>query len=93
VFLIISELPILKEYFSNDWPLLSTSSGFVALGVAMIVLGFSVLGSLDKPASNQKALDLAFWRAILAAGIVSIVMGVFNVAAVSALSSTSRTIY
>ena len=90
MFLIVSELPILKDYFANDWPLLSPSSGFVALGVAMVVLGFSVLGSLDKPASSQKALGLAFWRVILAAGIVSIIMGVSNIAAVSVLHQLSR---
>ena len=48
----------------------------------MLLLGNSILGNLNKQATSQKSLGLAFWRVVIAAGIVVIVMGTVNIFAV-----------
>jgi hypothetical protein len=83
VFLIITELPLFKSYFARNWPLFSHKSGFVMLGAAMLLLGNDILGNLNKQATSQKSLGLAFWRIVIAAGIVVIIMGTINLFAVS----------
>jgi uncharacterized membrane protein HdeD (DUF308 family) len=82
-FLIITELPLFKSYFARNWPLFSHKSGFVMLGAAMLLLGNDILGNLNKQATSQKSLGLAFWRIVIAAGIVVIIMGTINLFAVS----------
>ena len=89
-FLIITELPLFKSYFARNWPLFSHRSGFVMLGAAMLLLGNSILGNLNKQATSQKSLGMAFWRIVIAAGIVVLVMGVINLFAVSDESWTPR---
>ncbi|KAI9855550.1 MAG: hypothetical protein M1824_006052 [Vezdaea acicularis] len=81
LFLIISELPICKDYFARNWPLLSPQSGFVALGVAMITVGCSILGNLNKEATRPDKLGPPFWRIVIAAGIVVTVLGFVNIVA------------
>ena len=49
----------------------------------MLLLGNEVLGNLNKQATSQKSLGLAFWRIVIAAGIVVIIMGTINLFAVS----------
>lgn len=49
----------------------------------MLILGVSVLGNLNTPATSQEELGLAFWRIILSAGILAMVMSVVNIIAVS----------
>lgn len=49
----------------------------------MLLLGNDVLGNLNKQATSQKSLGLAFWRIVIAAGIVVIIMGAINLFAVS----------
>lgn len=87
LFLIISELPICKDYFARNWPLLSPQSGFVALGVAMITVGCSILGNLNKEATRPDKLGPPFWRIVIAAGIVVTVLGFVNIVAVGHCSS------
>jgi hypothetical protein len=82
-FLILTELPIFKKYFARNWPLFSHKSGFVMLGCAMLLIGNGLLGNLNKPATSQKNLGLPFWRIVIAAGVIVIVMGVVNIFAVS----------
>lgn len=53
------------------------------LGTAMILIGNGILGNLNKEATSQKSLGLAFWRVVIASGIVVIVMGTINLFAVS----------
>ncbi|KAI9680569.1 MAG: hypothetical protein M1817_004009 [Caeruleum heppii] len=79
MFLIVSELCLFRTYFAKNWPLLSPSSGFVTLGVAMMVVGVSILGNLNKQATSQESLGLAFWRIVIASGIVIIVLGFANI--------------
>ncbi|KAJ6107980.1 hypothetical protein N7523_009303 [Penicillium sp. IBT 18751x] len=78
IFLIVSELPILQAYFNRNWPLFGEDSGFFALAGIMMILGVAMLGNLNIEVMNQKHLGLAFWRIIISAGILAMVMSVIN---------------
>lgn len=80
-FLIITETPLFKSYFSRNWPLFSPSSGFAMLGVAQILLGNGVLANLNKSNASQESLGMAFWRLIIGSGIIIFVMGFINILA------------
>jgi hypothetical protein len=60
------------------------------LGVTMTLLGNAILGNLNKEATSQESLGLAFWRIVIASGIVVIVMGVVNIFAVSEFFCVGR---
>ncbi|KAG9242498.1 hypothetical protein BJ878DRAFT_167374 [Calycina marina] len=81
IFLILSETSLFPNYFATTWPLLSTSSGFVFLGLSMLGLGLNILGNLNKPATSQSALGLPFWRIVIASGILSSILGFTNLIA------------
>lgn len=49
----------------------------------MMMLGISMLGDLNTPATSQESLGLAFWRIVISAGILAMVMSVVNVISVS----------
>lgn len=83
VFLIISELPVLQGYFDRNWPLMGQDSGFITLAAVMMILGVAVLGNLNTEATSQESLGLPFWRVILSAGILGMVMSAVNVLSVS----------
>lgn len=83
VFLIISELPVFRGYFNRNWPLFGEDSGFVTLAGIMMILGVAVLGNLNIETMSQKSFGLAFWRIVISAGILAMVMSVINVLAVS----------
>ncbi len=53
------------------------------LGFAMLFLGNGVLGNMNKQATSQDSLGLPFWRIVIAAGIIVLVMGLVNILAVS----------
>jgi hypothetical protein len=89
LFLIISECSLFRNFFARNWPLLSPSHGFVTLGCAMIAIGLNMLGNMNKEATSQKSLGMPFWRLLVASGILSIVIGFFNVVAVSCSNSLS----
>ncbi|KAJ5745495.1 hypothetical protein N7520_010677 [Penicillium odoratum] len=76
IFLIISELPILRGYFNRQWPLFGEDAGFVTLAAIMMILGVATLGNLNT--MSQKSLGLAFWRIVISAGVLAMVMSVFN---------------
>ncbi|KIW99937.1 uncharacterized protein Z518_10865 [Rhinocladiella mackenziei CBS 650.93] len=80
-FLVLTELPLFKSYIARNWPLFSARASFVMLGVAMICLGNSMLGNLNKQATSQKNLGLPFWRLVIASGIIVLVMGPINILA------------
>lgn len=91
MFLIVSELSLFPSYFARTWPLLSPGHGFFALGLAMLALGVSLLGNLNKSAFSQSSLGMTYWRLLVAAGTVITILGIFNIAAVrSVLQGTSR---
>ncbi|RDW59349.1 uncharacterized protein DSM5745_11044 [Aspergillus mulundensis] len=81
IFLLVSELPFFRAYFDRHWPSLGENSGFLSLAGAMLILGIGALGDLNKPATSQEKLGLTFWRIIISAGILAIVVSVLNVAA------------
>ncbi|TKA75688.1 hypothetical protein B0A55_03185 [Friedmanniomyces simplex] len=81
MFLLVSELSLFRPYFARNWPLLSPSHGFVALALAMIVLGINMLGNLNKSPTSQKSLGLAFWRIVIGSGIVIFILGFVNLIA------------
>lgn len=87
MFLLVSELSLFRAYFARNWPLLSPSHGFVTLALAMVVLGINMLGNLNKPATTQKSLGLAFWRIVIGSGIVVFILGFVNLIAVSRATS------
>ena len=47
----------------------------------MIVLGFNILGNLNKSATSVQSLGLPLWRIVIASGILSALMGLFNIIA------------
>jgi len=49
----------------------------------MMGIGLNMLGNLNKEATSQKSLGLPFWRLLVASGILAIIIGFFNVVAVS----------
>lgn len=49
----------------------------------MIVVGVGILGNLNKAATSEQSLGLAFWRIVISSGIIVVVMGVVNIFAVS----------
>lgn len=84
----MSELPIFRGYFARNWPLIGQDASFVTLGVTMVILGVSILGNLNKEATSQESLGLAFWRIVISSGIVVLVMGVVNIFAVSTIRAS-----
>ena len=87
MFLIITELPLFRDYVARNWPLFSPSSGFVTLGITMIVVGVSILGNLNKEATSQESLGKSFWQIVISSGILVVILGVVNLFAVSTLPS------
>ncbi|KAL2073809.1 hypothetical protein VTL71DRAFT_11135 [Oculimacula yallundae] len=95
LFLVVSEVTLFRSYFARHWPMLSPDSGFVFLGLAMIVLGFNILGNLNKAATSVENLGLPMWRIVISSGVLTAVMGFFNIIATyvfcdSKLSITGR---
>ncbi|KAL4963230.1 uncharacterized protein BDV14DRAFT_92724 [Aspergillus stella-maris] len=81
IFLIVSELPFLRGYFNRHWPSLGEDSGFLTLAFVMLILGIATLGDLNTPATSQEELGLTFWRIIISAGILALVLSAVNVGA------------
>ncbi|KAL3491441.1 hypothetical protein BJX62DRAFT_205122 [Aspergillus germanicus] len=81
IFLIVSELPFFRNFFDRHWPSLGEDSGFLTLAVIMLILGIGALGDLNTPATSQEDLGLIFWRIIISAGILALVVSVINVVA------------
>jgi hypothetical protein len=88
LFLIVSELNIWTNYFARNWPNLGPESGFVCLGLSMIILGFNILGNLNKGATSVANLGLPLWRVVIAAGILSSLIGLFNIIATYIFSNS-----
>jgi len=79
----VSECSLLKVYFARDWPLLSPVHGFNFLGVVMLVIGNNTLGNLNKEATSQASLGIAWWRLVIGSGIVVFILGFINILSVS----------
>lgn len=81
VFLSIAECSLFKDYFKNNWPVLSHGHSFAWLGLALIMLGTQVLSNLDKDIDSAKKLGRPMWRLVMASGILAIIFGFFNLIA------------
>ncbi|KAJ5790402.1 uncharacterized protein N7518_007413 [Penicillium psychrosexuale] len=81
LFMIISELPILQSYFDHHWPMFGQESSFYSLGGIMMILGVSTLGNLNTKAMTQENIGLTFWRIIISAGVLAMIVSVVNVLA------------
>ncbi|OQD72477.1 hypothetical protein PENDEC_c021G04964 [Penicillium decumbens] len=81
IFLILSELPVFRGYWNRNWPLFGEDAGFIALAGVMMILGVATLGNLNIDAMSQKSLGLAFWRIVISAGILGMIMSVINILA------------
>lgn len=80
-FLIVSESSFFRGYFLRNHPLLSASHGFIVLGLALLALGCTTLGQLNKSTTTSDAMGLGFWRIVIGSGILGIVFGVLNLLA------------
>jgi hypothetical protein len=84
-FLFVSELPVpwkkLKGYYERNWPVLSQDHSLAWLGWGMVFIGFQILGDAWKPAYTVETIGLDWWRALLAAAILSVTFGFFNICA------------
>lgn len=49
----------------------------------MMILGVATLGNLNAPTMSQDDLGLAFWRIVISAGVLGMVMSLVNLLAVS----------
>ncbi|KAH8697271.1 hypothetical protein BGW36DRAFT_378347 [Talaromyces proteolyticus] len=78
IFLILSELPILDDFFTRRCPQLSNTAGFAPLALVMVVLGVSVVGNLNNNDYSEKELGMSFWQVVASAGILSMTMGIVN---------------
>lgn len=83
VALILSELPILRSYVTRNLPTFGDEAGFISLAVVMMIIGVSTLGNLNASSMSQKELGSTFWRIVLSAGILGMVMSLVNLVAVS----------
>ncbi|KAJ5373505.1 hypothetical protein N7517_005511 [Penicillium concentricum] len=81
LFMIISELPILQSYFDNHWPMFGQDSSFYSLGGIMMILGVATLGTLNTKAMTQETIGMTFWRIIISAGVLAMIVSVVNVLA------------
>ncbi|KAL9099628.1 MAG: hypothetical protein Q9163_004903 [Psora crenata] len=81
--LIITEVGIFRRYTATNWPLLSPAHGFVTLAILMIILGVSILGNLNKEATSQKSLGTSMWQCVISSGIVTCIMGIVNIFALT----------
>ncbi|KAL8832322.1 MAG: hypothetical protein Q9170_004934 [Blastenia crenularia] len=79
MFLILTETPLFRSYFSRNWPLLSLNASFLTLGILMIIVGVSILGNLNKEATSQASLGTSYWRIVIASGILTLILGVANI--------------
>jgi hypothetical protein len=84
-FLFVSELPVpwkrLKEYYERNWPVLGPEHSLAWLGWGMVLIGFQILGDMWKPGYRPEVIGDDWWRAFLAAAILSVTFGFFNIAA------------
>jgi hypothetical protein len=83
IVLIVSEVGLFSGYFARNWPSLSLEHGFVSLASAMLILGVHVLSCLNQSSNSKEHLGMAFWRVVIMAGILNLILGVFNLIAVS----------
>ncbi|KAK3898833.1 hypothetical protein C8A05DRAFT_37569 [Staphylotrichum tortipilum] len=84
-FLLVSELPMpwkfIKGWYERCWPVLGPDHSLAWLGWGMVFIGFQPLGDYWKPGYSVDIIGLPWWRAILAASILCVTFGFFNIVA------------
>ncbi|KLJ10144.1 hypothetical protein EMPG_14457 [Blastomyces silverae] len=80
MFLIISEVGFFEAWFREYWGCFGRHSSFLALGIAMVLLGISTIGCLNREDLNKDTIGFTFWQLVLGAGIITIVFGFINIA-------------
>lgn len=82
IFFIVSEVadfvPPLRDYFALVWPVLSDDHGFLWLGIALLMMGSNLLSQLNNPVNQISSIGWPLWRATIACGITSVVVGAIN---------------
>lgn len=80
--LLVTETPRLtRDYICRNWPAFGHGSGFIALSMSFVFLGFDVLSYLAKEDTNEKHLGADFFRMVQAAGFMALVMCPVNLIA------------
>jgi hypothetical protein len=79
--LILSEIPgtFLKSWIARTWPVFGEGHGFTWLGTSMIMMGCHTLGALSHEPFTAKKVGKPVWQVIMAAGILAITFGFFNI--------------
>ncbi|RKF53575.1 hypothetical protein GcC1_01663 [Golovinomyces cichoracearum] len=99
VFLITSEISLFNRYFAKHWPALGLKSGFNFLGLSMILLGSGILRNLKeeivKRGEDDNQVDLGslgtvLWPLVLSSGILSLLLGFFNIIATYVFCDKAR---
>lgn len=80
LFLLISEcdLPKVKGWIHQYFPVLSPTHSLGWLGMVMIFLGVDLLGNLNSSEYTSNNLSLPFWRLALASAILCFIFGFCN---------------
>ncbi|KAL2019455.1 hypothetical protein VTK56DRAFT_9660 [Thermocarpiscus australiensis] len=83
IFLFLSEinLKFFRGWYMKNWPVLGPEHSLAWLGMALVIMGCDIMADLVKPAYSIDTIGLAWWRVILAAGILSLTFGFFNILA------------
>ena len=56
----------------------------------MLILGVSILGNLNKEATSQKNLGTSMWQCVISSGIITCIIGIVNIFAVSIFPPLSQ---
>ncbi|KAJ6164279.1 hypothetical protein N7470_002951 [Penicillium chermesinum] len=73
--------PHLRSFVNRRWPMFGEEAGFLSLAVIMMIIGVSTLGNLNSDTMSQKKLGVTFWRIVLSAGILGMIMSLINILA------------
>ncbi|TQV99985.1 hypothetical protein V2A60_005400 [Cordyceps javanica] len=82
LFLIIAEFPVIKfvrNFYRDSWPVLSDSHGVAWMGVAIIIIGCHILGTLNEQGYDTDAFNGPFSQLVLSSGILCIIFGTLNI--------------
>ena len=83
LFLIISEFPVIdvvRDWYRRTWPIFSDFHGPSSFGIAVMFIGFNLLGKLNQSSFEQDRLGKSFWQLVMGASILDVALGALNVA-------------
>ncbi|ODA83775.1 hypothetical protein RJ55_02291 [Drechmeria coniospora] len=82
VVLVLAEFPLVEavsRHLRRTWPVLSDLHGLGWLGGVMVVIGCTLLGSLNRPAHDAENLGSHFSKLVVASSILAITFGLLNI--------------